>query len=148
MKDDFKLTDVSFTTTVGATYDGKEIAFYQDYQKGRVTLCVGWLDKDGVFYQLGGVIEPIRSRKDATFKFDTVRADAVKEATGESWEILKGRGEEVTEFLTFVDTKLFTPYKPSSQALYALALNEACERFLKLVSSDRERKKRADIWRT
>ena len=142
MMDDFiKLTDVSFSTTVGATYDGKEIAFYQDYQKGRVTLCVGWLDKYGVFRQLGGVIEPIRSRRDAVSKFDKLRADAVKEATGESWEILKGRDEEVTEFLTFVDTNLFTPYKPSSQALYVLALDEACERFLKLISSDRENKK-------
>ena len=141
MRDNSKLTDVCFSTTVGATYDGKEIAFYQDYQKGRVTLCVGWLDRDGVFYQLGGIIEPTRSRRDETFKFDKVRADAVKEATGERWDILKGREKEVTEFLTFVDTNLFTPNKPSTQALYVLALDEACKRFLELVRSDDGEKK-------
>ena len=140
MRDDSKLTDVCFSTTVGATYDKKEIAFNQDYQRGRVTLCVGWLDKDGVFYQLGGIIESIRSQRDAPFKFDMVRADALKEATGERWDILKGRNKEVTEFLTFVDTNLFTPNRPS-KALYILALNEACKRFTELIRSDRETKK-------
>ena len=128
-----KLTDVSFT--VIATYDGEAITFERypltqvEVRGNYYTVKVGYIDsKDGIFRYLFGDVAQMADGNAYGRAYDSV--------TRKTKLICTDKRQEVSDFLSSVDTKIF-PSKGVSGKEYTSYLEEACKRFLELVSSDK-----------
>ena len=123
-----KLTHVSLTVTV--TYEGESVTFERCLlENGGYTVKVGCIDsKDGIFRYLF---------RDAPQIADgNAYGRAYDYSTHKIKFICEDKRQEVSDFLSFVDTKIF-PSNGVSGEEYTNLLEEACKRFSELVSSDK-----------